>query len=77
LVISFIYISNVILFPVFPPEISIAPASMWVLSHSPAYSHLTALAFPYIRASSFHKTDKCQIKVEPWILPYIYFWLVV
>jgi hypothetical protein len=58
--ILFIYISNVIPFLGFPPEIPYPipppPASMRVLSNPPTHSHLPALAFPYTGALSFHKT---------------------
>jgi hypothetical protein len=58
--ILFIYISNVILFPIFlftnPYSISLLPASMRVLPNPPTHSHLTTLAFPYIGTSNLHKT---------------------
>lgn len=47
-------------FPVSPLEtpypIPLPPASMWVLPYPPTHSCLPALAFPYTRALSLHRT---------------------
>jgi hypothetical protein len=55
-----IYMSNVIPFPCFlsahPYPIPPYPASMRLLLHPPILSHLHALALPYTRASSLHRT---------------------
>ena len=39
-----------------PNTISPSPASMAVLPNLPNHSHLTALAFPYTKASSLQRT---------------------
>ena len=39
-----------------PYPIHPLPVSMRVFPHPPNHSHLPVLAFPYIRASSLHKT---------------------
>jgi F0F1-type ATP synthase membrane subunit a len=49
LVTLFVYISNVIPIPSFPPS----PVSMRC-SHPPTHSHLTTLALPFAVASSLH-----------------------
>jgi hypothetical protein len=60
LVISFIYISNVIPLPRFPSTNPISPTpypdSMRVLPHPPTHFCLSALAFPYPGSFSFHMT---------------------
>jgi hypothetical protein len=73
LVILFIYILNVITFPVSPLQtpIPISPlsVSMRVLPYPPTHSYLTALAFPYTEESSLHRTKGlpshcCQIRLS-------------
>ena len=39
-----------------PPVPPLHPASMRVLTHSPTYSHPTALSFSYAGASNLHRT---------------------
>lgn len=60
LVILFIYIPNVIPFPVSPPQISYSiptpPASIRVLPYPLTHCSLTTLAFPYTGASSLQRT---------------------
>jgi hypothetical protein len=67
--ISFIYISNVILFPGLPSGTPLShspsPASMRVLLHPSTHSCLPALAFPYTGASNFLRTKGCSFHLCP------------
>jgi hypothetical protein len=64
LIILFVYISNDIPVPAYPPTTphsistlsSLLFASMGVLPHIPTLSCPTAPAFPYTRASNLHRT---------------------
>jgi hypothetical protein len=66
------------LYPIPPP-----PASMRVLPYPPTHSFLPTLAFPYIGASSLHRTNGlsshwqgCSLLhmwLEPWVNPYVIF----
>jgi hypothetical protein len=54
--ILFIYTSNVISFPGFPSTILLSHlSSPCFYEDAPPHSYLTALAFPYIGASSLHR----------------------
>jgi hypothetical protein len=53
--IFFIYISNVIPFPITPSKLPI-PSPLYEGAPPFIHSHLPALAFPYTGASSLHRT---------------------